>query len=114
MGPIGVAASTWLLSCPVTGENPGGEQAIHAVSAAPWGSASILPISYAYIAMMGGDGLNPCYGNSHFECQLHQGPAGRHYPVLYVGSNGRCAHEMIVDCRSFKGPAWRWKTLPND
>ena len=55
----------------------GGEQAIHAVSAAPWGSASILPISYAYISMMGGDGLKRATEMAISQCQLYQSPSGR-------------------------------------
>ncbi len=80
----------------------GGEKAIHAVSAAPWGSASILTISYAYIAMMGGDGLTNATKlailNANYIKELLSG----HYKILYTGTHGRCAHEMIVDCRDFK------------
>lgn len=80
----------------------GGEKAIHAVSAAPWGSASILPISYAYIAMMGGDGLTQATKMAILNANYIKDRLSAHYKILYTGSNGRCAHEMIVDCRDFK------------
>jgi glycine dehydrogenase len=80
----------------------GGEQAISAVSAAPWGSASILPISYAYISMMGGEGLTEATKIAILNANYIKSRLQDHYPVLYTGRNGRCAHEMILDCRSFK------------
>jgi glycine dehydrogenase len=80
----------------------GGEKAIHAVSAAPWGSASILPISYAYIAMMGGDGLTNATKMAILNANYIKERLSAHYKILYTGSKGRCAHEMIVDCRDFK------------
>lgn len=80
----------------------GGEKAIHAVSSAPWGSASILPISYAYIAMMGGDGLTNATRIAILNANYIKEKLSDHYQILYTGSNGRCAHEMIVDCRDFK------------
>jgi glycine dehydrogenase len=80
----------------------GGEKAIHAVSAAPWGSASILPISYAYIAMMGGDGLTNATKMAILNANYIKDRLSVHYKILYTGSKGRCAHEMIVDCRDFK------------
>jgi glycine dehydrogenase len=80
----------------------GGEQAITAVSAAPWGSASILVISYAYIAMMGGEGLTNATRMAIFNANYIKERLSGHYKILYTGSNGRCAHEMIVDCRDFK------------
>jgi glycine dehydrogenase len=80
----------------------GGKDAIHAVSAAPWGSASILTISYAYIAMMGGDGLTNATRYAILNANYIKAKLERHYKILYTGSKGRCAHEMIVDCRDFK------------
>jgi glycine dehydrogenase len=80
----------------------GGDQAIHAVSAAPWGSASILPISYAYIAMMGGEGLTQATRIAILNANYIKETLSGHYKILYAGSHGRCAHEMIVDCRDFK------------
>jgi len=80
----------------------GGEKGIHAVSAAPWGSASILAIPYAYIAMMGGDGLTNATKLAILNANYIKERLSGHYKILYAGSNGRCAHEMIVDCRDFK------------
>ncbi|HEY3401981.1 MAG TPA: aminomethyl-transferring glycine dehydrogenase [Ohtaekwangia sp.] len=80
----------------------GGEKAIPAVSAGPWGSASILTISYAYIAMMGGDGLTNATRYAILNANYIKDRLKDHYKILYTGSNGRCAHEMIVDCRDFK------------
>jgi glycine dehydrogenase len=73
-----------------------------AVSAAPWGSASILPISYAYINMMGGEGLKAATQTAILNANYIKARLEEHYPVLYAGQNGRCAHEMILDCRQFK------------
>jgi len=80
----------------------GGSHAISAVSAAPWGSASILTISYAYIAMMGGDGLTNATKYAILNANYIKARLEGHYKILYTGTNGRCAHEMIVDCREFK------------
>ncbi|MBX2915573.1 MAG: aminomethyl-transferring glycine dehydrogenase [Cyclobacteriaceae bacterium] len=80
----------------------GGEKAIPAVSAAPYGSASILVISYAYIAMMGGEGLTNATKLAIFNANYIKERLNGHYKILYTGANGRCAHEMIVDCRDFK------------
>lgn len=80
----------------------GGDHAISAVSAAPWGSASILAISYAYIAMMGGEGLTNATRLAIFNANYIKEKLNGHYKILYTGTNGRCAHEMIVDCRDFK------------
>ena len=80
----------------------GGEKAIHAVSAAPWGSASILTISYAYIALMGSEGLTNATRMAILNANYIKSRLEGHYKILYAGTNGRCAHEMIVDCRDFK------------
>lgn len=80
----------------------GGEKAIHSVSAAPWGSASILTISYAYIAMMGAEGLMHATQYAILNANYIKDKLKEHYKILYTGSKGRCAHEMIVDCRDFK------------
>ncbi|MCJ8166070.1 aminomethyl-transferring glycine dehydrogenase [Pontibacter sp. E15-1] len=102
MGPIGVVKdlAPFLPGHAVRKIN--GEAAIHAISAAPWGSASILPISYAYIAMMGGEGLTEATKVAILNANYIKARLEQHYPVLYVGKNGRCAHEMILDCREFK------------
>jgi glycine dehydrogenase len=73
-----------------------------AVSAAPYGSASILTISHAYIAMMGGDGLTNATKYAILNANYVKERLNGHYEVLYTGTNGRCAHEMILDCRPFK------------
>jgi len=80
----------------------GGDKAIHQVSAAPWGSASILTISYAYIAMMGSEGLTNATKLAILNANYIKERLSGHYKILYTGSHGRCAHEMIVDCRDFK------------
>ncbi|GHN01458.1 glycine dehydrogenase (decarboxylating) [Cytophagales bacterium WSM2-2] len=80
----------------------GGDKAIHAVSSAPYGSASILAISYAYIAMMGGEGLTNATKLAILNANYIKEKLSQHYKILYTGANGRCAHEMIVDCREFK------------
>jgi glycine dehydrogenase len=80
----------------------GGPEGITAVSAAPWGSASILAISYAYIAMMGGEGLTESTRLAILNANYIKDRLSPHFKILYTGSQGRCAHEMIVDCRDFK------------
>ncbi|MBX2954247.1 MAG: aminomethyl-transferring glycine dehydrogenase [Leadbetterella sp.] len=80
----------------------GGEHSIHAISAAPWGSAGILPIPYAFIAMMGGEGLTRATKYAIFNANYIKSRLEQHFTILYTGTNGRCAHEMIVDCRPFK------------
>lgn len=105
MGPIGVAAhlAPFLPGHPVI--KTGGEQAIPAVSAAPWGSSSILLISYAYIAMMGSDGLTDATKAAILNANYLKARLEPHFPILYVGKSGRVAHEMIVDMRRFKQTA---------
>ncbi|WP_293912424.1 MULTISPECIES: aminomethyl-transferring glycine dehydrogenase [unclassified Sphingobacterium] len=102
MGPIGVAKHLvpFLPNHEVV--ETSGEEGIHAVSAAPFGSASILVISHAYIAMMGGDGLTNATKTAILNANYIKSRLENHYPVLYSGINGRCAHEMILDCRNFK------------
>ena len=102
MGPIGVAKHLvpYLPGHAVVDIDNG--KAIHAVSAAPWGSASILLISHAYIAMMGAEGLTNATKYAILNANYIKARLEKHYPVLYAGSNGRCAHEMILDCRAFK------------
>ncbi|WP_143962428.1 aminomethyl-transferring glycine dehydrogenase [Litoribacter populi] len=102
MGPICVAEHLvpFLPSNPIV--KTGGQQAIHAISAAPFGSASILPISYAYIAMMGGDGLTNATKMAILNANYMKARLETHYPILYTGTKGRAAHEMILDCRAFK------------
>ena len=104
MGPIGVAPHLvpFLPGHPVVqlpGERTG------AVSAAPWGSASILPISMMYIDMMGGEGLTHATKMAILNANYIAKRLERHYPVLYKGANGLVAHECIVDPRAFKASA---------
>ena len=106
MGPIGVATHLKpFLPGHAVVAGVGGSLAIPAVSAAPYGSASILPISYAYIAMMGGEGLTRATETAILNANYIKARLEGHYDVLYTGSHGRCAHEMILDCRPFKGSA---------
>ena len=105
MGPIGVAAhlKPFLPGSPLV--KSGGEQAINAISATPYGSALILLISYGYIKMLGAEGLTESTEiailNANYIAKKLEG----HYPILYKGRNGTVAHEMILDCRSFKKTA---------
>ena len=102
MGPIGVARhlAPFLPGHPVV--PTGGGQAIGAVSAAPWGSASILPISMMYILMMGGDGLTRATKIAILNANYVAKRLEKHYPVLYRARNGTVAHECILDPRGLK------------
>ncbi len=102
MGPIGVAKHLvpYLPGHAVV--DIAREKSIHAVSSAPFGSASILLISHAYIAMMGAEGLTNATKHAILNANYIKARLEPHYPVLYSGAKGRCAHEMILDCRSFK------------
>lgn len=102
MGPIGVAEHLVPFLPNHTIVSTSGEQGISAVSAAPFGSASILVISYGYIAMMGGEGLTRATEKAILNANYIKYRLENHYPVLYSGANGYCAHEMILDCRGFK------------
>jgi glycine dehydrogenase len=82
--------------------NTGGSQAIPAVSSAPWGSALILLISYGYIKMLGAEGLTDSTRYAILNANYMKARLQGHYDVLYTGSSGFVAHEMILDCRSFK------------
>lgn len=102
MGPIGVGKHL----APFLPGNAlietGGEHAITGISAAPMGSASILTISYAYIAMMGAEGLTKATELAILNANYIKSRLESSYPVLYSNENGRNAHEMIIDCRGFK------------
>jgi glycine dehydrogenase len=80
----------------------GGAQGIESISAAPWGSALILLISYAYIKMLGSEGLTDSTKYAILNANYIKERLAGAYDVLYAGENGRCAHEMILDCRPFK------------
>jgi glycine dehydrogenase len=105
MGPIGVAAHL----LPFLPSNPmiktGGEKAIHAISSAPYGSALILLISYAYIKMLGAKGLRESTEIAILNANYIAASLKGHYDILYTGGNGTVAHEMILDCRDFKRTA---------
>ena len=101
MGPIGVKAHL----APFLPGHPAldaGLSAVGPVSAAPYGSASILPISYAYILMMGGDGLQRATEIAILNANYIAARLEPHFPVLYKNHNGRVAHECIVDPRPLK------------
>lgn len=102
MGPIGVAAHL----IPFLPGNPviktGGEHAVTGVSAAPWGSALILLISYAYNKMLGAKGLQSSTEWAILNANYIRARLEDSYPILYKGKNGTVAHEMIIDCRGFK------------
>ena len=102
MGPIGVAKHL----VPFLPGNPlvktGGEQAIESVSAAPFGSALILLISYGYIKMLGAEGVTDATKYAILNANYMKALLEKHYPVLYTGTHGHVAHEMILDCRAFK------------
>ncbi|MEP2600103.1 MAG: aminomethyl-transferring glycine dehydrogenase [Paraglaciecola sp.] len=107
MGPIGVKAhlAPFLPNHKIIGvENVGdGQVREHgAVSAAPWGSASILPISYMYIKMMGSAGLKKATEVAMLNANYVAEKLSAHYPVLYRGRNNRVAHECIIDLRPLK------------
>jgi glycine dehydrogenase len=97
-GPIAVAKHlTPFLPNHVCVET-GGTNGITAVASAPYGSALILTISYAYIKLMGGGGLTEATKMAILNANYLKSCLEPHYPILYSGKNGRCAHEMIVDC----------------
>ena len=103
VGPIGVGAhlAPFLPNHALTPE-AGPRTGIGAVSAAPWGSASILPISWMYIAMMGPDGLRRATESAIVSANYVAARLASHYPVLYTGRNGLVAHEAILDIRGIE------------
>jgi len=80
----------------------GGDQAITAISAAPYGSALVCLISYGYISMLGSEGVTNATKYAILNANYMKTRLESHYPVLYSGEMGRAAHEMILDCRAFK------------
>ena len=105
MGPIGVASHLTPFLPGHAVVPLGHEGGLGAVSAAPWGSASILPISYMYIAMMGGDGLTRATELAILNANYIAKRLADHYPVLFTGDNGLVAHECIIDPRPLKTSA---------
>jgi len=102
VGPICVAPQL----VPFLPSNPviptGGEKAITAISAAPWGSALACLISYGYIVMLGSEGVTDSTKLAILNANYIKERLDGHYPTLYTGEMGRAAHEMIIDCRDFK------------
>ena len=80
----------------------GGNQAISAISAAPYGSALVCLISYGYISMLGSEGVTNATKYAILNANYMKARLEAHYPILYSGEMGRAAHEMILDCRAFK------------
>jgi len=105
MGPIGVVEK---LSPYLPGHSvvkTGGEQSIEPVASAPYGSASILTISHAYIRMMGSEGLTRATEVAILNANYLKDRLKDHYPILYTGKGGHSAHEFIIDLRKFKQEA---------
>ncbi|MBC8755717.1 aminomethyl-transferring glycine dehydrogenase [Kordia sp. YSTF-M3] len=102
VGPICVAAhlTPFLPSNPVI--KTGGEKAITAISSAPWGSALVCLISYGYIAMLGSRGLTEATEYAILNANYIKARLESEFNILYTNERGRCAHEMIIDCRPFK------------
>ena len=102
VGPICVAPQL----VPFLPTNPviptGGENAITAISAAPWGSALVCLISYGYISMLGAEGLKSATEHAILNANYIKEKLNGHYDTLYSGEMGRAAHEMILECRPFK------------
>ncbi|MBV21306.1 MAG: glycine dehydrogenase (aminomethyl-transferring) [Planctomycetaceae bacterium] len=105
MGPIGVAAhlAPFLPSNPVVPS--GGTEAIGAISAAPWGSAGVLPISWMYIHLLGAAGLKRATQIAILSANYMASRLSEHYDVLFRGARGRVAHEFIIDLRPFEKSA---------
>ena len=105
MGPIAVAShlAPYLPTHPVIAT--GGEDGIGAVSAAPWGSPAILPISWVYIALLGAEGLKQASQVAVLSANYMAKRLADHFPVLFTGPNGLVAHEFILDVRPLKQSA---------
>ena len=104
VGPIGVRAhlEPFLPGHPLVNDQEGFRDGVGAVSAAPWGSAGVLPISWAYIALMGAAGLEKATEVAILSANYIAARLAEHYPVLYKGSNGLVAHECILDLRDIR------------
>jgi glycine dehydrogenase len=101
VGPIGVAAHLKPFLPGHTVVETGGEKGIPAVAAAPYGSALVLTISYAYLRLMGGNGLTEATRYAILTANYLKARLKDHYKILYTGKNGHVAHEMILDCNKF-------------
>ena len=102
VGPIGVARH---LRPFLPALSPDGDAPVGMVSSAPYGSAAILPIAWVYIALMGAPGLKQATQIAILNANYVAKRLEQHYPVLYRGKNGLCAHECILDCREFERTA---------
>jgi glycine dehydrogenase len=104
MGPIGVAKhlAPFLPGHPVVNPGSAGEKAIGPVSAAPWGSPSIMTISWVYIALMGAAGLTKATQVAILNANYMAKRLEPHYGIVYTGTSGRVAHEFILECRPFE------------
>ena len=102
MGPICVNKSLAPFLPKHVRANVGGRKGTRAVSSAPWGSASILLISYGYIKMLGKKGVTDATKYAILNANYIKARLEEEYPVLYTGENGRAAHELIIDLRQFK------------
>ena len=105
VGPVAVARhlSKFLPSNPIV--KIGDKEAIKAVAAAPYGSASVMSITYGYIKMLGGEGLKEVTKTAILNANYLAASLKDYYKILYTGNNGRVAHEMILECRNFKSEA---------
>ncbi len=101
VGPIGVAKHLAEFLPKHTMVKTGGENGIHAVAAAPFGSALVLPISYGYIKLLGGEGLTDATRYAILNANYLKACLEGQYKILYTGKNNRVAHEMILDCNEF-------------
>jgi glycine dehydrogenase len=102
MGPIGVAKHLAPFLPTNAFVKTGGSQGINSISAAPYGSSLVLIISYAYIKMLGEEGLTNSTKSAILSANYLKAQLSKKYDVLYQGANRTVAHEMILDCRSFK------------
>ncbi len=105
VGPIGVAKHLAPFLPGHVLVNAGEGRTGTAVSGAPFGSALVLLISYGYIRMLGQDGVTDATKYAILNANYMKARLQNHYPILYIGKNGHCAHEMILDCRAFKQTA---------
>ena len=105
MGPIGVAEHLVPFLPGSKLVKSGGEKAINAISSAPFGSASILLISYGYIKMLGAEGLRESTEIAILNANYITASLKKDYDILYTAKNGTVAHELILDCRDFKKTA---------
>ncbi|KAJ1547610.1 hypothetical protein HK096_002086 [Nowakowskiella sp. JEL0078] len=103
MGPIGVTSTLapFLPAHPVVKMSSETDVSIGPISAAPYGSASILPISWTYLKMMGDEGLKNATILALLNANYMLKRLEKHYKILFTNSNGMCAHEFIIDCRPF-------------